>query len=124
TIARLGGGSNGTQRKASRRPKRRRSTKRAKKGQRLDEVSAILKANPKAKTAEIAKQIGISTNQVSGLRKQVATRGNLKKPSQKKRNAKRSAGKAAKPAKKKAAKPKAKAAPLAKAPKTPKAKPA
>src|SRR4029077_15388668 len=88
TIARLGGGSNGTQRKASRRPKRRRSTKRAKKGQRLDEVSAILKANPKAKTAEIAKQIGISTNQVSGLRKQVATSGNLKKPSQKKRNAK------------------------------------
>lgn len=133
-LASLDGAPNRAPQKATRGPVRRRAPKRAKKGQRLEEVSAILKANPNAKTVDIAKQIGISTNQVSGLRKRVATSGALKKaPAQKqkpkrakrkaakapakkaakaakKENPKKAAAKAAKPGKKKAAKPKARAA--------------
>lgn len=106
TLGSLDGTPGRAPRKLTSTPKRRRSPKRAKKGQRREEVGALLKANPKAKTSEIARQIGISSNQVSGLRKQLAASGELKAPArkQKPKRARRKTARPTKPAAKASAK--------------------
>lgn len=71
--------------------------KRAAKGQRLEEVGAILKANPKAETGEIARRIGISPNQVSSLRSRLAVKAEPKGASAKKPAAAKKAAPAKKP---------------------------
>ena len=53
----------------SKRPatRRRKSSKRAPRGQRRDELLAALKANPGARPSELAREIGVSANQLHGL---------------------------------------------------------
>lgn len=106
TLGNLDGTPGRAPRKPTSTPKRKRSPKRAKKGQRRKEVLTALTANPKAKTSEIARQIGISSNQVSGLRKQLAASAQLKAPArkQKPKRAKRKTARSTKAAAKAGAK--------------------
>jgi predicted HTH transcriptional regulator len=51
----------------------------ARKGQRREEVLAAIQANPGIKASEIAEQIGISANQVSGIGKALVKEKAVKK---------------------------------------------
>lgn len=48
-------------------PRKRKATKRAPRGQRRDELLAAIKANPGTRPSELAREIGVSANQVHGL---------------------------------------------------------
>lgn len=55
------------QRKRAARTRPRKGSARAPRGKRRQQVLAVLKANPGARPSEIAREIGISANQVHGL---------------------------------------------------------
>jgi hypothetical protein len=53
--------------------------RRAKRGQRRDELLAALDENPGAKTSDLAKQLGVSASQAAGLTRQLGRQGLVRK---------------------------------------------
>lgn len=79
------GGLGPTERRRQRRKRARskragaRRGRRAQRGQRRDELLAALEENPGARTSDLAKQLGVSASQASGLSRKLRRQGLVRK---------------------------------------------